>query len=380
MMNRWRCEIRNQNSALWQFPQRGVLTRQVNDCQTALGSATSSACCQQCRRLPLARPVSNVLALVIAFAALPERPDNLHPAVRQRPVSAGWRVPLAKLLLEVRLRPARMAQALPRQVVSSTTQGMRAGSTELDEFALAAAARDRNCTCDCLQDFGGGEALAVIADPRQQPCRGQRPFCAGKGHPPVRFGMGQEDLGHRLDECLFLPKEHPQHRNEHLDMFNMPYSNRSTRHGDLQSLVEQVKPLVDVSVVLGVQEVSELVVRQAGGILRGRIVLQEGQCDERVGLSEEGQCDRIVLAQIVDQLVSQPSLLREGLLVGACQLAQVNDNLALMAVGTAVTVFNAQQVGQQVGIPFIVLHTCRTPVGEDMWWGDVQVIAFLDEP
>src|SRR5690606_13752093 len=100
---------------------------------------------------PLPRAVGNVNSFVVPLAALPQCPEDLHPAVRQRSVSTGCGVYLAQLLLKVGFGPAGMPQALSCKIIGSASKGMRTVMAELHRFALPAAPGNGHCAGHRLQ-------------------------------------------------------------------------------------------------------------------------------------------------------------------------------------------------------------------------------------
>lgn len=192
-------QIRKPKTALWSEPQRLEMPHQL--WETARPSDRFREL--KCDRQSLPRTVGNMNSFVVAFTALPQRPDNLHPAVGQSPVSAGSGVSFVQLLLEISSGPTRMAQALSCQIVSDIPQGMRAVVAELDRFALATAAGDGHGACHRLQRRCGWKATAVVTNPSQQPSGGQGTFGARKGQPPCCFRMGREDLFDLADQRCF---------------------------------------------------------------------------------------------------------------------------------------------------------------------------------
>ena len=143
---------------------------------------------------------------VIHLPALPQCPDNLQPAVAQRSVGTRYRMSFVKLLLEISSCPAGMPHTLACQIIDSSTQGVRAGCAKLHRFTLATSSGDRSSTGYRLQRLGGWEAAAVIPNPRQHSCRGQRTGHAGKTQPPVRFGVRTKQGLDLSDQGIFVVK------------------------------------------------------------------------------------------------------------------------------------------------------------------------------
>ena len=374
----------NPKSTLWNQPQReGEIARLVMqraEPQQLWDAECPSDGFRQPDRLPLSRPVLHVDSFVIQLPSLPQGPNDLHPAVRQRPVGTRRRVSAIQLLLEVRFRPSRMPQALPRQVIGHIPQRMQAVVAKLDRLALATAPGHRHGARHRLQGVGGGEARAIIADPGQQPGGCQRPLRARKGAPPGGFRVGGKDPSDLLDEGALLNVQRPQDGNEHPDMLDIPDLNRGVRHGYLQALVDQVKPLLDMGVMLPAQKCLHVRVSDLFRVLGCRELLDERQGQRRAHEGEQGQRDRVVLTQVVEQLVAQAALLSQCPVVGPNELLEMGHNLALLTVRAAVGVAQAQQVGQEKSIALVVFDTGRTAMGQDVRRCDVQISTLLHQP
>src|SRR5258708_17949265 len=90
------------------------LTRRRLSCSRSTKHFPIPPCNSRCLlcaggRCPLMRSISDVTALIIPLAPLPERPDNAQPAISQRAESAYLAVPLLELVKEVTACPARFA-------------------------------------------------------------------------------------------------------------------------------------------------------------------------------------------------------------------------------------------------------------------------------
>lgn len=240
-MNLAQMEHRNPKSVLRQVPQHGEqsprsVTLQNGRHKLSDTQAVSDRLSQR-KRSAFTRAVGDVFQFVIHLTALPQRPDDLQPAVAQRPVGAWNRVTVVKLLLELSPRPTGMTHTLACQIIDGTAQGVGAGGPKLDRLTLVTAPSDGNRTRNGLKRLSGRKTAAVITNPCQQSRRGQRTGRARKAQPPVGFRMRVKQGSNLPDQRIFVVIHHPQQRDKQFGILDMPVLNRSQWHRGLQITV-----------------------------------------------------------------------------------------------------------------------------------------------
>ena len=80
--------------------------------------------------LPFLLTVGRVLGFAVPLPTLPQRPDNINPAVGEGAVSARQAVPTSGLTVAVSPCPGTVAHALPGKIVHRLAEGMGTGAPE----------------------------------------------------------------------------------------------------------------------------------------------------------------------------------------------------------------------------------------------------------
>src|SRR5450759_1031911 len=115
--------------------------------------------------------VGNVDRPVVADPPQQAVPEDLEPAVAERPEGGMVVLALGDLAVVELARPARVGQAAERPLLDGIAQVSVAGEAgRHDELALARATGDRRLAGIALEPVGGGEHLGMVASPNGLQC------------------------------------------------------------------------------------------------------------------------------------------------------------------------------------------------------------------
>ena len=124
--------------------------------------------------------LTEVVCLVVCFAALPQGPDNVQPAVGETAISVAFgHTPVTGLVIVCR-SPGRFAYGASGKLLGGVAVIMVAGSAEFDVATLAAGDGNRRGAGDGGQPSARGITLPMVAKHNQAAWEPAKHRCQAK--------------------------------------------------------------------------------------------------------------------------------------------------------------------------------------------------------